>query len=54
MSEQGSKGTGVPKRPYKAPRLIVHGKLQTLTQVKGGTGNDGAGKPSTRMAGPNA
>jgi hypothetical protein len=43
-----------PKRPYKAPRLIVHGDLRTLTQSKKGTSNDGGSKPKTRLSGTNA
>jgi hypothetical protein len=46
---------GSPKRkPYRPPRLVVHGDLRTLTGVKGGTGNDGAGKPRTRLSGTRA
>jgi hypothetical protein len=53
MTDPESKGARLPKRPYKAPRVIVHGKLQTLTQIKSGFLNDGAGKPSTRLVGIN-
>jgi hypothetical protein len=51
MTDPGSKGKGVrlPKRPYQAPKLTVHGKLQTLTQAKGGFFSDGASKPNTRI-----
>jgi hypothetical protein len=44
----------VPKRPYRAPRLVVHGDLRTLTQAKKGASNDGSGKPRTRLSGSNA
>jgi len=39
------------KRPYRAPRLIVHGDLKTITMAKKGAGNDGASKPKTRLSG---
>lgn len=39
-----------PKKPYRAPRLAVHGNLAVLTKTKGGRGSDG-GKPSTRNTG---
>jgi hypothetical protein len=39
----------VPKRrPYRSPTLTVHGDLKTLTAAKGGTMQDGAGKPMSR------
>jgi hypothetical protein len=40
------------KRPYRAPKLVVHGDLKRLAQTttKGGGGSDG-GKPSTRAGG---
>jgi hypothetical protein len=36
------------KRPYRTPTLTVHGSFRTLTATKGGTNNDGAGKPRTK------
>jgi hypothetical protein len=42
------------KRPYRAPTLVVHGDLKTLTQSKNGTNNDGASKPKTRNTGSQA
>jgi len=42
------------KKPYRKPRLKVHGDIRALTGVKGGTRNDGAGKPRTRLSGGNA
>lgn len=39
------------KRPYGAPRLVVHGDLRALTRVKPGTKADGTGKPATRDTG---
>lgn len=42
------------KRPYRAPTLKVHGDFRKLTTVKGGTSNDGSGKPKTKSSGPNA
>ena len=38
----------------RPPRLVVHGNLKTLTAAKGGTGNDAASKPRSRIGGPNA
>lgn len=54
MTDQESKGARLPKRPYQTPQVVVHGKLQALTQVKGGNRTDGAGKPGTRLVGPPA
>ena len=34
MTDPESKGARLPKRPYQAPRLIGHGKLQTLPKLK--------------------
>jgi hypothetical protein len=42
------------KRPYRAPTLKVHGNFGKLTAAKGGTSNDGSGKPSTKLSGGNA
>ena len=39
------------KRPYRAPRLMVHGDLKAITMAKGGSSNDGGGKPRTRLSG---
>lgn len=36
------------KKPYRAPRLAVYGDLRTITKAKGGTGEDGGGKPATK------
>jgi len=38
------------KRPYRAPKLKVHGNLRKLTADKGSTHGDGS-KPSTRNLG---
>ena len=38
------------KRPYRTPKLVVHGDLRTLTTAKGADKADG-GKPATRSAG---
>lgn len=40
-----------PKKPYRKPRLVVHGDLRKLTGAKAGTRNDGTGKPATRVTG---
>ena len=40
-----------PKKPYRKPKLKVHGDIRALTGAKAGTKNDGAGKPSTRVSG---
>lgn len=42
------------KKPYRTPRLVVHGDLRRLTMTKGGTTNDGAGKPRTKSGGASA
>jgi hypothetical protein len=34
------------KLPYSAPRLTIHGNLQTITAAKGGNRTDG-GAPKT-------
>ena len=36
------------KKPYRTPRLVVHGDLRRLTMAKGGTKGDGAGQPRTK------
>lgn len=43
-----------PKRPYRTPILKVHGDFRKLTAAKGGTNNDGSGKPNTKAGGANA
>ncbi len=43
-----------PKKPYRKPTLKVHGDIRALTGAKGGTSNDGPGKPKTKLAGANA
>lgn len=41
-----------PKKPYRKPRLVVHGDVRKLTGSKAGTKNDGgSGKPTTRLTG---
>jgi len=40
-----------PKKPYRKPRLKVHGDIRALTAAKAGTGNDGGGKPRTKLSG---
>lgn len=42
------------KKPYRPPRLIVHGDLRRLTMAKGGGANDGIGKPRTKSGGASA
>jgi len=39
------------KKPYRPPRLIVHGDLRRLTMAKGGSATDGSGKPKTKTTG---
>lgn len=39
------------KNEYRTPKLVVYGNLRRLTQVKGGGGGDGSGKPSTKSSG---
>ncbi len=42
------------KQPYKKPKVIALGRLEKLTQAKGGTRADGAGKPASRLNGTNS
>jgi hypothetical protein len=42
------------KKPYRPPRLTVYGDLRRLTLAKGGSSNDGGGKPKTKASGANA
>jgi hypothetical protein len=42
------------KRPYREPKLKVHGNLRALTTVKSGNMDDGGVKPNTRAAGSQA
>ena len=51
MTDPESKGARLPKRPYKTPRVVVHGKLQTLDPNQRRWTHDGAGKPGTRLMG---
>jgi hypothetical protein len=37
-----------PKRVYRKPSLKIHGDFRKVTASKGGTNNDGTGKPRTR------
>jgi hypothetical protein len=53
MREQPNKAKAnrVPssgKKVYRAPRLAVYGDLRTITKAKGGTADDGGGKPATK------
>lgn len=45
-----SKAKASGKKRYRPPKLVVYGDLRTLTKVKMGAMNDGAGRPMTRMA----
>ncbi len=49
-----SKGGSRKKKSYSRPRLVAYGDFRALTRAttKGGTGNDGTGKPQTRLGGP--
>ena len=40
------------KLPYRPPTLKVHGDFRKLTAAKGGSANDGSGKPKTKGSGP--
>lgn len=42
------------KKPYRKPRLKVHGDIRALTGSKAGNRADGAGKPRTKLTGGNA
>jgi hypothetical protein len=54
MKRTSDASTPSRKRPYRTPKLVVHGDLKTLTQSKGSTNNDGASKPKTRNTGSQA
>ena len=46
-------GQQAKRRPYAAPRLVVHGDLRKITLGKGSNLADGTGNPKTRSsAGP--
>ncbi len=49
-----SKSQNRKKRPYSRPRLVAYGDFRSLTRSKGGTSDDGPGKPITKLAGKNA
>jgi hypothetical protein len=48
--KSGKKRAAPParKKRYRTPKLTVYGDLRTLTKVKMGAMNDGAGRPMTR------
>jgi hypothetical protein len=50
MSDKKAPAPEPGKRPYRAPVLAIHGDLRKMTQGKGGSQNDGSGKPKTRQA----
>ena len=52
-SSRRSATTASRKKRYHPPVLILHGSLLRLTKVKGGTMNDGAGKPASKTGGMN-
>ncbi len=39
------------KKPYRKPKLVVHGNIRALTRSKGGGANDSGGKPATKASG---
>ena len=49
-----SKTIRMKKKAYRSPRLVVYGDFRSLTRGKGGTADDGVGKPSTRTTGKKA
>ena len=36
------------KKPYRTPKLVVHGDLRDITRAKNGGSSDGSGKPHTK------
>ncbi len=46
-----SKAQNRKKKPYSSPRLVAYGDFRTLTRSKGGSSNDGQGKPRTKLGG---
>jgi hypothetical protein len=51
MSQKPAAPRQSRKRPYRTPALTVHGDLKAITAAKAGTGNDGGGKPRTKLSG---
>ncbi len=49
-----SNGKSRTKKTYSRPRLVAYGDFRALTRAttKGGGGNDGGAKPSSRAGGP--
>lgn len=39
------------KKPYRSPKLTVHGDIRKITRAKAGTKSDGTGKPATKQTG---
>ncbi len=46
-----SKSESRKKKPYRPPRLVTYGDFRSLTRSKGGSSNDGQGKPRTKLGG---
>ncbi len=43
------------KKTYEKPKLVIHGDIRAITKTKGGSSNDGSGKPKTKSpTGPGA
>ena len=42
-----------PRKPYRKPKLKVHGDIRDLTRTKGGTHTDSGSKPATKASGSN-
>ena len=38
------------KRPYRTPKLTIHGDLRTMTLAKAGALGDGGTNPKSRVA----
>jgi hypothetical protein len=54
MGKPEMKSRAQAKKPYRSPKLLVHGEVAKVTRAKRGTKNDGMGKPRTRAAGAQA
>jgi len=54
MGQPEMKSRAQAKKPYRSPKLLVHGDVAKVTGAKQGTRNDGTGKPRTRAAGARA
>ncbi len=48
--KRGASRRRTHKKPYRTPKLTVHGDIRVLTKAKGGTRND-SGRPKAKTVG---